>query len=197
MRYSVLVLLACSAASATADADIIIAFDPDDLTVLSSGLNQSFAVDLQITHDGPGENTISGFTVDITDPGVGLTITNPTTSPFVWNFAGPETTFGGGVYSIGASSFTNNTIPADSTVTLATVMFNLDDSISDHVFPLDLSLRDATRDFFSDISNEVTVTDSSFTVQDGSSAVPEPSMRLALVIGILLIGMRIRLREAS
>lgn len=178
-----------------ASADIILAFDAADLSVMSNGANQQFNVDLLATHSGPEPNTLSGFTLDIADPGFGLTISNPASSPFAWSLGGPTVTFFGDVYSIGAAGFTNNTLTANGTTTLATVTFNLDSSVTSQVFPLDLTIRDAARDLFTDISSEFSATDSNFTVMNaGAAAVPEPSTYGMLLAGSMIFGAS-RLRE--
>lgn len=181
MKRISLVLALLLVWSVQAEAGLIFEFDPADLSAVSTGSNQSFAVDLLIENTDAVPASLSGFTIDVLDPGVGLTISEPATSSYVFDLGAPSVAYFDGKYGIGAFGSTGNVIPVGIS-TLVTVQFNLDGSITDHVFPLDLTVTEAFEDLFTPIVG-AQATDSSFEVT-AAAAVPEPSTCLLFFTGI-------------
>ena len=169
----------------TAFGDFLLGFDPDQLTVVSNGSEQVFSVDVIAIHDGQGANTISGFTLDVGDTGTDLTLTGPATSPFTWSLGPPSIVrHQSGDYSIGAAHFSNHALNFNDVDILATVQFVLPAHVENAVIPLDLSIRDANRDGFFDISSEVgAIQGQQFVV----NAIPEPSGGILLLLAILSV----------
>jgi len=181
-------ILSCLAVS-TCQGAITIQFAPSQTTVQSNGSNQTFTIDLLITHDGSADlSTFSGITVDMPDLGTNLVLGNGQEVDFDYP-AGAQVKRSSNTnrYSFGASSTTQNyDITQGATKSLMTVDFLLDGSVTSGTFNLDLSLRDAQRDLanngtLTDTSSEVTVISGLFEVSS-AVAVPEPSI---LWIGIL------------
>lgn len=168
--------------NSTSQAAFTIQFDPTQTTVQSNGSDQTFSIDLLITHDGTASpTTFSGFTIDMINPGAELVLDNGQELDFDFtNDARAKLSNNTGLYSFGGSSTAQQyDTTAGATRTLMTVDFNLDGSVTNRTFNLDLSLRNASRGLASNgsmtsIAPEVTVMSGFFTV-NGAVAVPEPT----------------------
>lgn len=169
-----------------ADAAFVVEFDSSQTTVVSNGSGQTFTIDLLITHNGIGDSTFSGITIDLVDPGSDLTLSNPANADFAYP-AGAKLlkSIHQNLYFIEGSSTTNFDVTTSATKKLMTIDFTIDASIVSHVFNLDMTLRDAKRGNIlgSLTDSDVIVQSGFFTVMSNASAVPEPSS--LLVFGVL------------
>ncbi len=168
-------------------AAITIQFDPTQTTVQSNGTDQTFSINLLISHDGTASRTtFSGITIDMINPSTELMLDNGQERDFEFD-SDPSVKLSNntGLYSFAGSSTTQQyDIMSGATKTLMTVDFNLDGSVTNRTFNLDLSRRDAKRGLASngsltDIASKVTVFGGLFTV-NAAAAVPEPGSVLLL-----------------
>lgn len=164
-------------------ADLILSFAEKDLTVKSNGQDQSFTVGINVSHDGIGDFSLSGFTLEVKNPGFGLIITEPASSPYDWDFGPSVSQKGNGDFEIGALDTQDFDFLDGGTTLLASVTFELDKSVISKTFDLDLTVTEAVRGGFNDVLSEVSATDGMFVVT--SSAVPEPGS--IVLCGILLL----------
>jgi hypothetical protein len=182
LLVAVVCVTSCLADGNQAFAAFTVQFDPTQSSAVSNGTTQTFSIDLlmQYINDGsPG--TLSSFTFDIADPGVGLTFANPGVADVVWEL-GPSLSTIGAVSSVGAFNVTSPTdvvLTDGQTIRLMTLDFVLDGSITNASFPLLLSFQDANRDPFAPIdASEFQFPAGVFTV----TAVPEPTGLCAIAL---------------
>jgi len=152
-------------------------FDPADLSVLSTGADQSVDLGILVQHDGTGLDTISGFTLDHSESSPSLDIVPGSgfASDFTW-----ATASGVNASSISGSNFANHTIDTSGTQLLGTLQYTLDQSFTSGSIPIDLTFNNAQRDGFNSIpASEVSV--SGGTLMVSAAAVPEPSSSLVLL----------------
>lgn len=175
-------LVGCMTWSA-AEADLVLQFDPSQTSIVSNGADQFVDVDLLLTFSGSGANEISGFTIFVQDPdpGTALTIPGPVTSNLDWSvgLGVIDQTVGSNRYVITGANADNQSIPSDNV--LATVRFQVEGSVVDGSYPLDLTISNVTGGSLgsiTDITSQVSAVNGSFTV----SAIPEPSGFLFLCL---------------
>jgi len=182
--------------ASSVQAAFVLEFDPSQTTVQSNGLNQTFSINMLITHDGSADpSTFSGLSFRLNDPGNGLSYSNAGEVDFDFS-QDPQVTFllGDGSYAIGASSNdTEQNVGFGASQRLMSVDFLLDDSVVSRTFQLDLTLTDAKRGTANtggliDIADEVTVADGMFTVT--AAAVPEPGNVVLFLMGIATLLVR-------
>lgn len=174
-------LVALISLSSTAQCAIIMFFDPADLSVLSTGADQSVDLGILVQHDGTGQNSISGFTLDHSESSPSLDIVPGSgfASDFTWALAS-----GVNASSISGSNFTNHTIDTSGTQLLGTLQYTLDQSFTSGSIPIDLTFNSAQRDGITSIAaSEITVTGGTLDVS--ASNIPEPSSLVVLALGAI------------
>lgn len=173
-----------------ASAAFTVQFDPAQTTVNAPG---TFTIDLTITHDGSADaSTISGFTIDISEPAAGLTFANPSAGDLNFQFA-PNLSTSPGLVTIGAAGFGDVNVGNTATVRLMTLDFIVDNSVTNTTFPINMTLRNANRGGFFDIASEFTVNNGSFNV----TAVPEPSSFAILALVTTAVVRRRRRKDSK
>ncbi len=167
-------LVGCMTWSA-AEADLVLQFDPSQTSIVSNGADQFVDVDLLLTFSGSGANEISGFTIFVQDPdpGTALTIPGPVTSNLDWSvgLGVIDQTVGSNRYVITGANADNQSIPSDNV--LATVRFQVEGSVVDGSYPLDLTISNVTGGSLgsiTDITSQVSAVNGSFTVSRNSGA---------------------------
>ncbi|TWT82988.1 hypothetical protein CA13_44510 [Planctomycetes bacterium CA13] len=193
-KLALLVALASFICVGSADAAFVVKFDPNMTTIVSNGTTQTVSVDLLIDYmDDGNPNTLSAYTFNITDPGTGLTFTNPLAADYAWDF-GPSLSMDlAGDSQVLSSNFSsgNFVVPEGSTRSLMTLDFVVDGSVIDQTFPLNLSVLNASRNLFTDIESEFSFDAGQFVV----TSVPEPSTASVLALGVGLCTLRRRKRS--
>jgi len=185
------------AGSQQANGAFVVEFDSSQTTVVSNGSEQTFTIDLLITHDGIGDSTFSGITLSLADPGSNLTLSNAANVDFAYpSGAKLMKSMNKNLYYIEGSSTTNFDVTTSATKKFMSIDFTVDASIVSHVFNLDMTLIDAKRGNImgSLTDSDVSVQSGFFTVMSNASAVPEPSslLLLSVLVGSGLLSMRQR-----
>jgi hypothetical protein len=174
MKITPLLLAAFFSLTNTGWSALEISFDPADLMVTATGMDQIVDIGILIGWDGNGENTLSGFTLGFSETSPFLeVIEGPLAglpSDFTWA-TGPTVTSS----TIGAFNLTDHTIDMTGTQLLATLHFTLDAELTSGMIPINLTFIDAQRGSFPMTmaipASEVTVTGGVLNV----AAVPEPA----------------------
>lgn len=181
-------IAACLSFSATAEGAILMFFDPDDLSVVSNGTDQTIDLGILIEYQAPGEDTLSGFTLDHSESSPDLEVIpgGSFASDFTWGIGQGVT-----ASSISGSNFANHTIDSSGTQLLGTLQYTLDQSFTSGSIPIALTFNNAQRDFATPIpASEIIVTGGTLEV----SAIPEPSSTLVL-LGMSACGFAVAIRR--
>jgi hypothetical protein len=154
-------------------ADIILAFDPADLTVVSTGADQDIEIDLLVRNDGTVPLDFSGITLAYTVDNPPLTpLAGVRASDFTFAIAPAQSVTSPTGGSFSASNIATNVMVTDTFQKLGSLQFELAGSFIGTT-PLSLNFTNASEgfgnpldasDFNLPVSTIVTVT-----------AVPEPS----------------------
>jgi hypothetical protein len=172
MKFPPLLLAAFLSLTSTGWSALVIGFNPADLLVNSTGMNQVVDIGITIQWNGVGENTLSGYTLDFSESSPSLAINPGSGAPsnLTWGLIPPTVS----TTSITASNFTgNNIIDMTGTQLLGTLHFTLDGAFTSGVIPIALAFVNAQR-------SGMMIGDSEFVVNGGDlvvsgAAVPEPT----------------------
>jgi len=190
MKQAALFLASFLAVSSTGWGGLVVNFDPNDLIVAPSGADQVVDLGILIQHDGVGENTLSGFTLDFSEMSPALEVIQGAgfASDFTWSIGS-----GVNATSISGSNAGNHTIDMTGTQLLGTLQFNLDGSFTGGLIPISLTFNNAQRNIFDAISpDEFTVTGDTLVVT------PEPaSLAMMGLAACGAIGLRLRRRKSG
>jgi hypothetical protein len=172
MKFPPLLLAAYFSLTTTGWSALVISFDPADLMVTATGMDQPVDVGILIEWDGVGMNTLSGFTLDYMsgDPALVAIQGSGAPSDFTWAL-GPTIT----PTSITASNVaTDQVIDMTGTQLLATLHFTLDAAFTSGTIPISLAFNTAQRGLGMMIpDSEVMVSGDDLVVS--AAAVPEPA----------------------
>lgn len=170
----ILALTICLLAQASwVSADLVIAFAPADLTVTSTGADQTIGIDLLVRNDGTTPLDFSGITLNYSVNNPPLTpLAGDRTSDFAFTFGPSQSVIGSDGGSFSASSVGAN-IPVSNTFQkLGSLQFTLAGSFLGTT-PIALTFVNATDGIATNLDS------SDFTLPASTqltvSAIPEPS----------------------